>query len=68
MSLEDLSKKIEKQLTEDEIIRRELAPHTNVREVEAEVYYKKHKHLFVEPKKYQVSQIFTSKISNRNHS
>ena len=53
LSLEKLAKKIERQLTEDEIIRLEIAPHVNVTENEVKAYYKLNKDSFVETKKYK---------------
>ncbi|MEC7640808.1 MAG: peptidylprolyl isomerase [Nitrospinota bacterium] len=66
LSLEKLAEKIKKQLTGDEIIRREIAPHANVTDSEVKTYYNQHKDSFIEPKKYKISHIYISKVNTEN--
>lgn len=51
---------IERQLAEEEYIRREIAPKVKVNDAAVESYYKSHTDEFRVPKKYTVHHIFTS--------
>lgn len=62
LTLNALIDKIDKQLTEDEIIRREIAPYVDVEDGTVEAFYNEHKESFIELEKYQVSQIFVEII------
>lgn len=63
LTLNQLAERVEKDLTEDEIIRREIAPHVDVPDSAIEAYYNHFKDSFIEPEKYKVSQIYIAKIN-----
>lgn len=62
LTLNALIDKIDKQLTEDEIIRREIAPYVDVEDGAVETFYNENKGSFIQQKKYRVSQIFVEII------
>lgn len=53
-----LKAKIERQLTEEEFIRKEIAPKVKVEDSKAEAYYKENQKVFMKPEMYEVSHIF----------
>lgn len=57
-----LKSKIEKQLLEDEFIRKEIAPKVKVDDSKAEAYYNENKKFFMKPEMYEVNHIFVSAI------
>ena len=59
---ETLKKKIEKQLLEEEFIRREIAPKVKVEDSKAQAYYNENKKVFMKPEMFEVNHIFISAI------
>jgi parvulin-like peptidyl-prolyl isomerase len=57
-----LKSKIEKQLLEDEFIRKEIAPKVKVDDSKAEAYYNENKKVFMKPEMFEVNHIFASAI------
>ncbi|OGW15098.1 MAG: hypothetical protein A3K09_06530 [Nitrospinae bacterium RIFCSPLOWO2_12_FULL_47_7] len=55
-----LKTKIEKQLTEEEFIRKEIAPKVKVDDSKAEAYYNENKKVFMKPEMFEVNHIFIS--------
>jgi len=73
LTIDRLSKKIEKQLTEESLIRMEMAPKVDVSENQVKEVYEKNKARYVTTEKYRVSHIFInspeaslSRIENKN--
>ncbi|MFQ5444393.1 MAG: SurA N-terminal domain-containing protein, partial [Nitrospinales bacterium] len=62
MTLRDLEKKIEKELVEDEFVRREISSKIHVEDKAVIDFYNKNKSAFIEPDEYEVSHIFTEII------
>ena len=57
-----LKAKIEKQLLEDEFIRKEIAPKVKVEDSKAEAYYNENKKVFMKPEMFEVNHIFVSAV------
>jgi parvulin-like peptidyl-prolyl isomerase len=60
MTLDTLKTKIEKELTEEEVIRREIAPKAKVDDKKVQEFYEKHKKDFTKPDLYDTSHIFVA--------
>lgn len=73
LTIDRLSKKIEKQLTEESFIRMEMAPKVDVSDEQVKEVYEKNKQKYLTVEKYRVSHIFInspeaslSQIENKN--
>jgi peptidyl-prolyl cis-trans isomerase C len=62
LDLEKLAESVEKQLLEDELVRREVASKVDVKDAAVENYYNQNRRRFVEPEKFSVSHVFASRI------
>jgi parvulin-like peptidyl-prolyl isomerase len=62
LTIDRLSRKIEKQLTEESFIRMEMAPKVDVSAKQVEDVYEKNKAKYVTAKKYRVSHIFVNSV------
>ncbi len=62
LTLDRLSKKIEKQLVEESLIRTDIAPKVEVSEDQVKKVYEANKESYVTPKKFNVSHIFINSI------
>lgn len=62
MTLRDLETRIEKELIEDEFVRREISSKIHVEDQAVTDFYNKNKSAFIEPDEYEVSHIFTETI------
>ncbi len=62
LTIDRLSRKIEKQLTEESLVRMEMAPKVNVSEKQVEDVYEKNKAKYVTAEKYRVSHILVSSV------
>ncbi len=63
LTIDRLSKKIERQLVEENFIRMEIAQKVDVSDKQVVEVYEKNKSRYVTPKKYRVSHIFVSTIN-----
>jgi len=73
LTIDRLSRKIEKQLTEESFVRMEMAPKVDVSEKQVKEVYEKNKARYMTAEKYRVSHIFVnspeaslSRIENKN--
>lgn len=62
LTLDRLTKKIEKQLTEESLVRMEMAPKVDVSDRQVEEVYEKNKARYITAEKYRVSHIFVGSV------